>query len=59
MLFLWRDRDSEALRVWDLLFLRRDRNSDRLQQRDLLFPNAHALHIGDLLFIVSNVRDAK
>jgi hypothetical protein len=33
----------------------RDSSSDGLRQRDLIFPNVHALHVGHLLFIVSNV----
>jgi hypothetical protein len=50
------DHDSGALWVWDCLFLQWDRNNFGLRQRDLLFNNAHALCIGDLLFIVHNIR---
>jgi hypothetical protein len=57
VLFLWMDRDSGALWNWDLLFLWRDHNSDGLRQWYLRFPNAHVLHVGDLLF--PNVCDAK
>jgi hypothetical protein len=56
LLFLQWDHDSGALQDYDLLFLPRDRSSDGLQQQDLLLPNVHALCIGDLLFIISNIR---
>jgi hypothetical protein len=53
--FLRRDYDNGALWGWDLLFLRWDCISLRLRQRDLLFNNAHALHVGGLLFIIHYV----
>jgi hypothetical protein len=58
VLFLWRE-SAEVLWDWDVLFLRWDHSSDGLRQRDHLFSNVHALHVGDLLFIVSNVHDTK
>jgi hypothetical protein len=57
VLFLWREL-VEALWDYDVLFLRWDRSSDGLQQRDL-FPNMHAHRVGDLLFVISNMCDAK
>jgi hypothetical protein len=36
-----------------------DRDRGALWDWDLLFNNTHVLHIRDILFIISNVRDAK
>jgi hypothetical protein len=58
VLFLWWE-SMETLWDWDVLFLWWDHNSDGLRQQDLLFPNVHVFHVGDLLFIISNVCDAK